>query len=237
MTPAPARGRDRGMQPGGWVLNRCARATAGPARAATAWRRSPPDPGLRARRQASRPFRRDAVSPVQRWKPPAGDVPTDWRGGNAPGSSTGGRAGGLCARVHPPGLEERAAGGPGKSPESDRASSENKTRVSRENHRGAGGSRRGSVPSGLSFSLLPSRLCPRPGGEPASLGTLRFLLKPDSQRSSERMRPVGKRGGGDSGTTWAALEGIGARERWGRGLERLAAGSCLLRVARKSPLL
>ena len=141
-------------------------------------------------------------------------MPTDWRGGNAPDSSTGGRAGGLCARVHPPRLDERAAGGPGKSPESDRASSENKTRVNRDNHRGARGSRRGSVPSGLSFSLLPSRLCPGPRGEPASLGTLRFLLKPDncSQRSSERMRPVGKRGGGDSGTTWATLEGIrGAR--------------------------
>lgn len=102
--------------------------------------------------------------------------------------------------------------------------------MSREDHGGARRSQRGSVPSGLSFFLLPSRLCPRPGGEPASLGTLRFLLKPDncSLGSSERMRPVGKRGGGDSGTTWATLEGIGAQGRWGRGLERLAAGSCLL---------
>nr|CAI9704473.1 unnamed protein product [Rangifer tarandus platyrhynchus] len=226
------------MQPGGWVLNPVRTSDCRPGPRCDRVAKEPAGPWSQGATAGISAVLARCCLTCSAVEAAGSDVPTDWRGGNSPGSSTGGRADGLCARVHPPGLDERAAGGPGKSPENDRASSENKTRVSRENHRGAGGSRRGSVPSGLSFSLLPSRLCPRPGGEPASLGTLRSLLKPDncSQRSSERMRPVGKRGGGDSGTTWATLEGIGARGRWGRGLERLAARSCLLRVARKSPL-
>lgn len=135
---------------------------------------------------------------------------------------------GSCSRVCPPGRDEGAAGGPGKSPESDRASSgENKTRGSWESCHGV--AMRGSVrgASGLSFSLLPSRLCPSEW-EPASPGTLRFLLKPDN--CSPRI--LGEAGGEARGR---GLESHLGDPNWSlsAGPAGEALGSRLLRVARK----
>lgn len=52
---------------------------------------------------------------------------------------------------------------------------------------------------------------------------------------------MGKRWGGDSRPSWAALAGVPGAEAAGRGLERLAAeealGLCLLLVVGKSALL
>lgn len=73
------------------------------------------------------------------------------------------------------------------------------------------------------FLFLPPSL--PPGGKLSSLGPFRFLLKPDNRSRGPRgwMGPVGKRRGGDSRATWAAL-GESGRRRDGRGAGAAQAG-------------
>lgn len=73
------------------------------------------------------------------------------------------------------------------------------------------------------FLFLPPSL--PPGGKLSSLGPFRFLLKPDNRSRGPRgwMGPVGKRRGGDSRATWAAL-GESGRRRDGGGAGAAQAG-------------